>query len=328
MKASAWDDIGSPSDPSTETIRRADKDHPLEFFRGKDHLGRHLFMFRIRNFDRKIEELPNLAGIDVVYELVSKDLWQLKLTLRDAQQSDIFAALCANLMEATRRIRAGEQEKSVGIVLMRLRRWQQMLRVGRSDLMSESVQIGLFGELLFLRDILMVRLTPANALQCWRGPFGDEQDFAVGGALVEIKTQRSTSDRRLRISSADQLHSHSGRIVLCHQTLFPDTDSATGTSLNGLAVQVISDIEKSDPVAADLIRAVLIDFGYEERSEYDKPHRSLERRDFYEVGQLFPKITPEMLRSGIVEVSYSIEVESCLPFLADEETVWRDQENG
>ena len=191
----------------------------LNFSRGKDHFGRHLFIFRVRENAEELAKFPKMAGIDVFYEFIDSGLWQLKLALKDAQQFDIFTALCTNLMEATRQIAVEEQVKAVGVVLARLRRWQQMLEKGRSGLLSEPVQTGLFGELLFLRDVLSSHMAAVDALKCWRGPFGEEQDFAVGPVLVEIKTQRSTSDRHLRISSPDQLYSRSGKIILCHQTL-------------------------------------------------------------------------------------------------------------
>ena len=321
-KDSPWNVIDTPSDPATEMIRRADPDHPLEFFRGKDHLGRHLFIFRVSENAEELSMPPELAGIDVFYEFIDSGLWQLKLALRDAQQFDIFTALCANLMEATRRIALKEQAKAVGIVLTRLRRWQQMLEKRRSDLLSEPVRTGLFGELLFLRDVLGLRMIAADSLKCWRGPFGEEQDFAVGPVLVEIKTQRVTSDRRLRISSPDQLYSRSGNIVLCHQTLHTEARNGDGDSLNALARQVISDMETADPVAGDCVRSILIDFGYEDRPEYDEPVCVLNRRDYYIVGRSFPRVTPEMIPAGVVDLSYSIEVEACLDFLENEEAVF------
>jgi hypothetical protein len=227
-------------------------------------------------------------------------------------------------MEATRRLNAAEQAKGIGVVLARLRRWQQMLKFGKSELMSEDIQIGLYGELLFLKDVLRPRLSGPNALQCWRGPFGEEQDFSIGPALVEIKTQRSTSDRRIHISSPDQLHSYSGRIVLCHQTVTTRDDAAAGASLNALVKQLTTDMENADPETADVFRSILLDFGYEERFEYNEPVRALQRRDFYDVSQFFPRITPKMLPAGVVDVSYSIDVEACSAWITDERTIWRE----
>ncbi|MYB26854.1 MAG: PD-(D/E)XK motif protein [Candidatus Dadabacteria bacterium] len=327
-KNSPWNLIDTPSDPAAEIIRRADPDHPLEFFRGKDHLGRHLFIFRISGDAEELARPPELAGIDVFYEFIDSGLWQLKLALRDAQQFDIFTALCANLMQATRRISPGEQKRAVGVVLTRLRRWQQMLQKKRSDLLPESVRIGLFGELLFLRDVLRSRMTATDSLKCWRGPLGEEQDFAVGPILVEIKTQRATSDRHLRISSPDQLYSRSGDIILCHQTLHTEARDGKGDSLNALARQVISDMETADPVAGDCVRSVLMEFGYEDRPEYNEPVYVLNRRDYYRVRDSFPRITPEVIPAGVVSLSYSIEVETCSDFLENEEIVFGEVCNG
>ncbi|WP_369408059.1 PD-(D/E)XK motif protein, partial [Pseudomonas sp. SWRI111] len=81
-------------------------------------------------------------------------------------------------------------------------------RAGR--LLSKSERIGLIGELLFLRDVLSDRVGWNAAIKCWNGPGGHEQDFVVAGSIFEVKTQVVTADRRIRISSEDQLDAVQG----------------------------------------------------------------------------------------------------------------------
>ena len=87
-------------------------------------------------------------------------------------------------------------------------------------------------------------------------------------------------------------------------------------------------METTDPVAGDCVRSILIDFGYEDRPEYDEPVCVLNRRDYYIVGRSFPRVTPEMIPAGVVDLSYSIEVEACLDFLENEEVVFGEARDG
>jgi len=62
----------------------------------------------------------------------------------------------------------------------------------RDQILTRQQIIGLIGELLFLRDIIMQAIGNRGDF-CWRGPFGDEQDFVYGEWIFEVKTQLSTA---------------------------------------------------------------------------------------------------------------------------------------
>ena len=215
---SAWDPL------EKDTIRRADHTHGLDFFRGKDYLGRHTFSFRIPQISGQLPKLPKLAEIEAGFEEVVPEGLQLKLILNDPSLSGTFSALCANLMESTRGMNREDASGALLFIVKRLVRWHQLLRPGRSQSLSEAQQIGLFGELLVLIEIVCPRTTFEHAAKSWRGPYGDEQDFSIDGSLIEVKTQRDSSDRRLIISSLDQLDIRSGNIFICLQTLTAGDD--------------------------------------------------------------------------------------------------------
>ena len=41
-----WDEISPSDDAGTIHLRRADPDHPLDLFRGRDHEGNYIFSFK------------------------------------------------------------------------------------------------------------------------------------------------------------------------------------------------------------------------------------------------------------------------------------------
>lgn len=317
--ADPWDDIPKAQSPGNRTERLADAAHPLDFHRGRDFEGRHLFWLECDASGALPEDTPRISGIDIELRAPSPGRWFLGLALRDAEQLEIFRSLCTNLMAATSALKSGEGERGVVIVLGRLKRWQELLRRGNDDLLSRQEIIGLVGELLFLRHRLLGHLSDMDAVMAWRGPFGDEQDFAIGSHIVELKTQLATADRRFQIASEDQLDTTSGQISLCHQTLGLGVKGQFGAmSLHLLVEQVLQHLEQSTGDASDVFRGGLIEAGYRSRSEYDVEWWSPGEFRIYEISPGFPCITAGGLPPGIARVRYEISISACAGFERDQ----------
>ena len=318
--ADPWCAIESPKEDNSLNARRADAEHPLDYWFARDVRGRYVLCFDSKANAPSATALPRLAGIELVVLSIGETGCRLVLTLLDSEQFDIFRALCFDLMRATRDLAENESSAGFAVTLNRLRRWQRLLEKARNDLLSQSQIIGLVGELLVLRDLFLPRLGPFDAIQSWRGPFGDEQDFLLAGRIVEVKTQLSTSDKYLLVSSEEQLDTASGSILLCHQTLdVPASDEDDAVSLNGLVSAVMESIVGNDHAAADLLQSALLEAGYRRREEYAQPYWLLNGRSFYEVRENFPRIVPNMIADGINKVRYRINTQACGEFEIAEE---------
>jgi hypothetical protein len=208
-------------------------------------------------------------------------------------------------------------QSAIGLVtaIEELHRWQEMLRRKSDRMLSKSERIGLVGELLFLRDVLAERIGWSAAVKCWNGPGGHEQDFVVAGSIFEVKTQVVTADRRIRISSEDQLDPVQGRILLCNQGIapLPSADPASCT-LNALVAEVRDGMAGAGSGAPELLEIALLEAGYEERPEYDEESWVLVDRTYYEVTGDFPRIERGELRPGVEMVKYSIRVSDCVRY--------------
>jgi hypothetical protein len=203
------------------------------------------------------------------------------------------------------------------IVVARLYEWQGLLKRRHEKVLSLREIVGLFGELLFLRDCLMPALG-LEAPSLWRGSFRDEQDFVIGSSIVEVKTQLSTSDQRIYISSEAQLDTSSGDILLCHQTLGASVASnLVARSLNDLVDEISALLGPTESPPGLEFQLGLLKADYTRRLEYDGKHWVLASRRLFSVEDGFPRITPATLAQGVERVSYQIRVEACLPFEAN-----------
>ena len=269
-------------------------------------------------------KLPTLIGIAVRAERLDEGSSQLTVTLLSDGDEDIFRALCANLIEATRNISSEQDETIASIILIRLERWRNLLRDRRDRSLSKAQQLGLFGELSVLEDLFFAELSPLDAIAAWRGPRSDEQDFLLGDWLFEVKSQISTADQVVKIASQHQLDPISGSIILCHQTfgISPES-SAEGRSLNEIVRDVRSTAREGGAAASDLLESNLLEVGYEASTEYDAEKLVLSQRRFFRVQDEFPRIVASDLRSGIQDVSYSIRLRDCLSWQIEDPTFYR-----
>lgn len=320
--ADAWEDIGSVAGSRTE--RRADPEHPLDFFRVRSPRGNYALLLKADRLP-KLEALPAISGVEVTAEENEDRPDELCLELRDSEQVSIFRALVADILESTRDLPAGENGNGARRVIRRLERWQRLLGRRRGKLLSDQSIIGLCGELLFMRDHLVPANGASAAVSAWRGPYGDEQDFTVNGWIVEIKAQLSTADQLLKINSEAQLDTESGPIVVFHQT-FAGSAAQTGSSfsLNDLVSQLRQTIEANALGALDLFEAGLVNAEYEERPEYSEKFWLPVVGSIYEVGEGFPRLVPGTIATGIRKVKYNILPAACTEFRRDE--TWLNSE--
>lgn len=317
METDDWMDIAPAPTSTADNVRRADGAHPLDFFRGRDFAGRYIFSLAADSGCRGLPDPPRLNGIDVALERWASDGARLVLTLQDPGHFDIFRALCDHLLRATAGLARGANATGLRQVLRRLADWHDMLRRRRDDLLSVPERIGLAGELLFLRDVVLPRLSPVDAAASWRGGHRDEQDFAVGQWQFEIKTQLSTADQRLIIASEAQLDTAGSQLLLCHQGIAASPPVADAFTLNSLVASLAANFETAGPSAKGAFDAGLEASGYVRHDDYDQPTWVLTDRRLFEVRDGFPRIIPTMLPPGVQKVSYEVLLRHCEPFAVD-----------
>ena len=217
MTDNPWDPISVPAEPSSLSVRRADPDHPFDFFWGRDFRKRCLLTLRFDLGSRKKKHsLPLLKGLELSEHMLSDiGKQQIILILKDRSNSDLFFRLCCDLLDATRN--CYDEIAAVEITISRLWRWQQLMKQGYSEKLSSNEQKGLAGELCFIKDTLLKHFEPMHALGFWQGPIAGEgeKDFSAGESAAEIKVRTGTSPDQVRISSEGQLdHDNFKRLFL------------------------------------------------------------------------------------------------------------------
>ncbi|GAA4598038.1 hypothetical protein GCM10023194_74520 [Planotetraspora phitsanulokensis] len=210
-------------------------------------------------------------------------------------------------------------------LIRRLHAWRRMLGRGLPTGLSPEARMGLYGELLVLREVLLPSLGSA-AVPTWLGPSGGAQDFLHGNTALEVKTVSRRDPQRCRISNEHQLDSTDlEHLFLVHQVVGTSQD---GTSLEG----IIDDLRVDPQIKPELscFENCLLEAGWLDahRDQYVNDRYVLIRRQSFVVDAAFPRMISADLPTGVSGVSYLVDLSTCGSHAVDEGAVRESVKSG
>ena len=310
-----WDSITVPQ--TDLKLMRVDDNHQHDFSWGKDTSGKLLLVLALPGADpeellkRKIE----LNGIktDILQVAQSNNIY-FQLTLQSTDSTDIFHTLCNDIIHKTRKV--PDLKAALALIYQRLEHWRAFLSKSAKKILSFKEIQGLFAELAFLEECVDKKYVTAQAaVEGWQGPLGAPHDFVFGPEAVEIKSLSGSFANGVRISNEGQLSSHLNYLYLHVILLVQDFECTTGLSLNQLVQRIRSKINGEVLTTLDIC---LIEFGYIDIPDYDRPCFSISQTRTYEILDGFPCLTPKNIPQGISEVSYFVSFASIEHFLIED----------
>ncbi|MBC6479605.1 MAG: PD-(D/E)XK motif protein [Hormoscilla sp. GM7CHS1pb] len=243
----------------------------------------------------------------------------LQLVLINQRYSDIFTTLVQDIVDRIAPI--VDEQNALAAFCTHLRRWQAFLEKHNAEGLSPAAQQGLYGELWFLRQVVIEQLGSRRGVSCWIGPKGAPQDFQFNNCAVEVKTTVTKQNQKLSISNERQLDdTGTGELILLHLSL--DVRQGRSESLPEMVASVRSLVE-NDPLARDELETLLFEVGYLDIqvSLYEQIGYTQREINYFKVGGDFPRILEADLRNGVGEVRYTISVAECKKFSLPEAKV-------
>lgn len=224
----------------------------------------------------------------------------------------VFTPFCCEIVDAVVR-QSREPWKAVAAIV---RAWQSAWKPARHA-MDKILQVGLFGELLLLRSLMIPTLGPA-AVDQWSGPDFERHDFVGDQLHIEVKTTRKSRPEH-EISRLDQLRTPAGcRLLFVSVQL---EESVGGNESLASQVDAIVDLLREDAAALDLFMMKMANMGWSEevRSSGELLRFFLRRADVYVVDDDFPRLPDDFFPpSGVVSVKYTVDLAN-LPSLGMDE---------
>jgi hypothetical protein len=179
--------------------------------------------------------------------------------------------------------------------------------------LSASEQIGLFGELWVLSNVLFPTLG-SRACHLWSGPERERHDFVGQGVHVEVKTT-TKSEPRHEISRLDQLRRPNGKRLLFISVVLER--SLGGDETLADRIDEIREKPGVDGHALDVFDSRLAQLGWHEGLRQTGSLLRFTFRDVhvFEVTESFPRLPDDYVPPlGVTGIKYSINVGS-LPSL-------------
>lgn len=255
-----------------------------------------------------------IKGISL-YINIKERVSELYIILNNNEDWEIFYALCKDLFEVSKECL--NELLLISHIKTRLNRWRFFLSTDNSLTLPLQSQMGLFAELLFLKNYLLPVYPLLNSIEGWVGADLDKQDFSLDNLFIEVKSFVSSKGPIVKISSLHQLI----------WTIKPLYLFAVGVSRseNGISiVDLIADIKQliSDVTLTELFDDKLATYGYMDGiTEAPFYKFKVDLTLSYSVNRDFPKILPGDIANQISSVTYNIDLARCSQFEVDIKTI-------
>ncbi len=256
------------------------------------------------------EQLPQGRGF-----LVSKtdlggegvgSVW-IALCRQSAGSLDLFAMMSVDIISTLGGLQSADDERRFQVFLARIMAWQDFMKRGGDGTLGPEAEIGLFGELELLRDLISVGLYAPAAVEAWQGPLDGVQDFALGTGAIEVKSTVSPSGFPLTVGSLDQLDDSLVRpLFLAGIRLVLDISGRTLPE----QVRELRDLLHETPTALGMFDSRILHAGFLDAvaERYSRRFSRLSVR-IVSVSENFPRLTRANVAIEIRKARYELDLD-------------------
>lgn len=235
-------------------------------------------------------------------------------TCFDLKNDDLISVFCSFGEDLISSI-CNEYNETTALSKLRLRysTWLALFRKTRTPLSPEKAK-GLFGELYFLKNVMLKKYDIDKTINSWSGPDYLAKDFAIDDYWYEIKTI-SCSGTIVKISSLQQLSSDiEGKLVVIKVEEMADAYKGKDSSINELIQYIISEIELND--TKDMFLDKLANIGYDFSDELGNKKYNVANLEYYLVDDKFPALRETDIKSDAINnVSYELILKLLIDYL-------------
>ena len=254
-------------------------------------------------------QLPEGRGFEVVR--IDKpegieDGARIALVREPAGALELFGAMAEDIIGALRRARGAAPQLLCDLFLRRVAAWQEFMSRSADRRLSSEQEIGLFGELTLLDEMMNAGVPAVEAVEGWEGPADGLQDFVLGMGAIEVKSSIATTGFPARISSLEQLDDAVRQpLYLAAQRLALAGD---GVTLPELVDRVRLRLAETGAAGTFGLRMRQAGYLIDHETYYVRRFSNAGVRLFL-VDESFPRLTAAKVSSAIRHAVYSLEID-------------------
>lgn len=282
------------------TYKRLNADSCLLLAKNSD--GALAFIIELPKNTKFMAKNLKLNGISISEQPI-EDFLRIILSLKNPNDEKIFIRLCEDLESVDNN---GSTQEIADNISARLEQWVYFLSRARATTIPLRTQIGLVGELEFIRTLLEANCPTETVLEWWLGPDGNAKDFVLPKISYEIKSVLIDDDT-VTISNKDQLDISDGKPLLL--SVYEMIESSKGKNVMEIALELISRYFNHNKNLKAIFERKLLSLNMNIMEKYENLHKFEQIGiKYYTVTEEFPKLTTSDIPSGITDVKYKISL--------------------
>lgn len=289
-------------------LHLADSDHPLQIFVGATDVGTPRMVLRTTLKPAK----PSLSNVVLIERYEDKSgKWNLSFTLQDRKFTEVFLRLADDLH--ARSASSSNEQTALDRVGVVFDEWRRLLKPRPTGLLTMEELRGLVGELWLILNEFSGTRTVEAAIEGWLGPIGLPQDFWYDGDGYREAKAIGPSTTRVRISSEQQLDEDDLDLLVLRigntdeQAVgafnLPTLVARAKTALAEMGASADSLEERISRLGVNLAEPFYIDTWF-----------VMTGGAKYRVVPGFPRVVASSLPTGVVRVTYQIDLVEIEPF--------------
>lgn len=243
---------------------------------------------------------PDLNGLRVRHQrLIDHQAADL---IAPASHEQLFSALCRCIVEAV----VSQHREPWAAIAAIIRDWSSAWKPSKGN-MDQTTQVGLYGELWTLREILIPAIG-SKAAWMWSGPDAERHDFVGREVHVEVKTTRRSTPEH-EISRLDQLRKPAGKRLLLVSVQVEQSRAGRETLAD--MIDSVLELLRDDLAASNEVMAGLFKVGWTDDMRRTGELIRLNLRDalVFEVREGFPRLPDDFAKpTGVVSIKYVIDL--------------------
>jgi hypothetical protein len=196
--------------------------------------------------------------------------------------------------------------RQVDQFLARVSAWQDFMERGKPDFLSKQNEIGLFGELVVLQELMTAGVPAGIAVECWQGPFRAIHDYCFDGGAIEVKTATTSTGFLAKVGSIEQLDETIATPLFLAAVRIKELSD--GVSLPTIVESFRNALGESS--SRTLFEGRLRVVGYvDEHVEHYTSRYKPDPVEYHEVTGNFPRLVARNVHSAIRRLTYEFDVE-------------------
>jgi hypothetical protein len=306
-----WLSLKTPKDKTYFSTRRITKVTEHEFFWIKSYKDEKGILL---NLNKQATNLKNFPHFKNLFFRLIKNKMTFTLFLNKDVENDKFYLLCCNIIHCCINLKLNDTDKIIKKISDTLKDWELIFEKKLDNSLTLSNELGLLGELLVLKDIIIKNTDIKTGINSWRGPHGDHQDFSYRNYLFEVKTKLNSSKNTISISSLEQLDNFHASIYIILNSMSICEEQQKGSVSLDLIINDILNILNGFNFERDVFLSKLLLIGINVYQTINHQSYMLTDREIYYVNDDFPKITRTNVSSSISKANYEININDLAGF--------------